>query len=233
MNTNDSKLDAQILDGQLHKALPGSPYFRPIEPRMRKAVGDLRPERVEQVRNKPDNIPAIAFSFGEVVDADGNDLGKVAFPHDASHGANHIYREDGVTYIGRGRYWSDGTEEVDGVEYVKFIYGSNDLPCETFDWCTGHFAGDLDDDLDDEPDHFGRKETVWSFGRYEINVNKEYIFEDGVASEGYSVDLEMNDQEQYFTHDLHSMEFLAAQLEDAAVQLRSFASRESLNKAAK
>lgn len=226
MNTNDSMLDAQILDGRLYKALPSSPYFKPIEPGMRKAVSDLRPERVEQVRNKPDDIPAIDFYFGDVVDADGNDLGKVPFPEDASYGANYLFREDGVTYIGRGLYWAVGIEEVDGVEYVNFIYESNDIPCEKFDWCTGHFAVDLDDE---QAAHFGQGETLWSFGRYEIKASKEVIFEDGVTSEGYSVDLETNAQGQYVTHDLQSVEFLAAQLEDAAMQLRSFASRERLN----
>lgn len=159
--------DDDLVDGQLYKLGEESKWFKPIERRMRKPVSEMNPKAVEDIRHKPDNIPAIWCPFGDALDLDGNKIKLAPFPDGATFRANHLYRENGITYVGRGHYWSDGITMVDGVEYVDFKYSSGDLPCPVHEWCTGHYVSDIEqleaDGDDSDLYHCGETRTLFEF----------------------------------------------------------------------
>ena len=137
--------DDDLVDGQLYKLGDDSKWYKPIERRMRRLVSEMHPKSVEDIRNKPDDIPAIYCPFGDAIDPDGNRIKFAPFPDGTTFAANCLYRENKITYVGRGHYWSDGIEEVDGIEYANFIYLKSDLPCPVHDWCEGHGVHDIED----------------------------------------------------------------------------------------
>ncbi|WP_349902617.1 hypothetical protein [Parafrigoribacterium humi] len=143
--TNKRELtDADLVDGQLYELGDESKWFKPIARKMRIPVSAIPPETVVEIRNKPSDIPAISYPFSEATDSDGNKIKFAPLPKGASFKSNYLFKENGITYVGRGIYWTDGLEEVDGIEYVNFTYGQGDLPCPVHDWCNGHYLRDIE-----------------------------------------------------------------------------------------
>ncbi|MDI2098002.1 hypothetical protein [Ruicaihuangia caeni] len=127
---------------------PSHPLYRPVKRRFTMPADQLDLEK---------SVHAFVGSY----DAGGNyvEAGKVPAP--ASANANYAYEENGITWLGFGRYYVESVEN--GRAALCLL---DNLACSAHEWCTGHSVQEVERFERGEPVseiHLGQVETLHEF----------------------------------------------------------------------